>query len=173
MKKLVILTLCFYIVSCGSPKDEKIDIEPPIVKSTSQSPVKQTLVNLPIMGSFNIDEMTIDSTNKYGAGDCWGSIRRYSLPNVGLCTDSMICGEYGYTYTSYLLSPINFIQVVHTMESETVLDSIPSYILTERIVDFNSHPATFMERIDTVLNNRIVAITKDFKSDTLGHTNQL
>ena len=116
--------------------------------------------------------MEIDSINEYGAGDCWGKVIRYSLPNIGLAIDSMSCGEYGYTYTYYLLSLKDFIQVVFIKESESLLDTVNEsyfYVQREHIYDFNSSPAILMTRIDTVYeyNLRENLIKKKFINESL------
>lgn len=55
------------------------------------------------LGKFNTSRVTKDSTNEYGAGDCFGKVTYYSKKSMGLGIDSMSCGEYAYTYTHYLL----------------------------------------------------------------------
>jgi len=129
-------------------------------------------LEIPVIGSFELSKMKMDSLNKYGAGDCWGTIRRYSLPNVGLAIDSMTCGEYGFTYTYYLLSDKDFIQLVYTKKSESILDPETSsyyYVQEEQVIDFNADPAISMTKIDTLTDYKLreMPINKDFSTENL------
>ena len=129
-------------------------------------------IDIPVIGSFELSKMKMDSLNEYGAGDCWGNIRRYSLPNIGLAIDSMTCGEYGFTYTYYLLSDKDFIQVVYTKNSESILNPETNsyfYVQEEQVIDFNSDPATSMTKIDTLTDYKLreKPIDKEFSTEIL------
>lgn len=114
--------------------------------------------------NFNTSGGTRDSTNEYGAGDCFGKVTFYSLKGGGLGIDSMSCGEYGYTYTHYLLDSKKAIQAVYLKNSESLLqpDGNWKYALAERIFDFRNSQATMMERTDTLDEHSKDVIAKDF-----------
>ena len=152
-----------------SAKTDSITIP---VESSTETGFNSVILELPVIGSFELTKMKLDSLNEYGAGDCWGTVRRYSLPNVGLAIDSMTCGEYGFTYTSYLLSDKDFIQVVYTKKSESILNPETTsyfYVQQEQVIDFNSDPAISMTRTDTVNDYKLREnpIDKNFVTETL------
>jgi hypothetical protein len=121
------------------------------------------LINL-TLGKFSTTGITRDSTNEYGAGDCFGKVTYYSQKSMGLGIDSMSCGEYGYTYTHYLLDSKKAIQAVYLKKSESILQSEGNwkYALTERIFDFRNSQATIKDRADTLNDNSKDLIAKDF-----------
>jgi hypothetical protein len=150
----------------------KTDSPTILVENVTETDSELEILVLPIIGSHELSNMKIDSLNEYGAGDCWGKVRRYSLPNVGLAIDSMTCGEYGFTYTYYLLSVKDSIQVVYTKKSESILDAETNsyfYVQQERVIDFNSHPATSMIKIDTIndYKRRESPIDKEYSTEIL------
>lgn len=161
MKTVYLMFMVCLLASCYS-KTNKIESTDLTVKtnsitntveSSTKSGFKSEALDLPILGSFELAEMKLDSLNEYGAGDCWGTIRKYSLTNTGLAIDSMTCGEYGFTYTYYLLSDKDFIQVIYTKKSESILDTETFsyfYVQEEQIIDFKAHPAISMTKIDTI-----------------------
>ena len=84
----------------------------------------------------------------------------------------MTCGEYGFTYTYYLLSDKDFIKAVYTKESESILDpEINSYfyVQKEQVIDFNSDPATVMTKIDTITSFKLreKPIENEFSTEKL------
>jgi hypothetical protein len=121
------------------------------------------------LGKFSRSGVTRDSTNEYGAGDCFGKVTYYSQGSMGLGIDSMSCGEYGYTYTHYLLDSKKAIQVVYLKKSEALLQPEGNwkYALTERIFDFRNSQATIMERVDTLNDLNKDVIAKDYEVKNL------
>jgi hypothetical protein len=118
-----------------------------------------------MLGKLKTSAMSVDSTNEYGAGDCFGKITYCSQGGMGLGIDSMSCGEYGYTYTHYLLNSKNEIQGVYLKQSESLLqtDGNWKYALTERIIDFRNAQAAIMERVDTLDDHTVNSIAKEFE----------
>jgi hypothetical protein len=182
MKSIYLIVIVCLFGSCNSEiKKDNIESADLSVKSDSttnpveistETDAKSETLNLPVIGTFELSKMKIDSVNEYGAGDCWGKIRRYSLSNVGLAIDSMTCGEYGFTYTYYLLSDNDFIQVVYTKKSESILDPETSsyyYVQEEQVIDFNVDPAISMIKIDTLTDYKLreKPINKDFSTQNL------
>ncbi|QCR21371.1 hypothetical protein [Pontibacter sp. SGAir0037] len=141
-------------------------VQPPVeqeVKDRAYT-LDSELENL-TLGKFNTSGVTKDSTNEYGAGDCFGKVTYYSQKSMGLGIDSMSCGEYGYTYTHYLLDSKKTIQAVYLKKSESLLqpDGNWKYALTERIFDFRNSQATIIERVDTLNDYNKNVIAKDFE----------
>lgn len=184
LKSIYTLVIVSVLSSCNSLSDSrtinveeiafsaKTDSATITVDKTSKASSEFDLLELPVVGSFDLSEMKIDSLNEYGAGDCWGTIRRYSIPNIGLAIDSMTCGEYGFSYTYYLLNDTDIIQMIFSKTSESVLNTETNeycYIQKEQVIDFSSDPAISMTRTDTVTDyNRMEkAIDKDFIKEIL------
>ncbi|MBB6613158.1 hypothetical protein H7F15_19115 [Pontibacter sp. Tf4] len=141
-------------------------VQPPVeqVATDRAYTLDSELVNL-TKGKFNTSGVRRDSTNEYGAGDCFGKVTYYSQESMGFGIDSMSCGEYGYTYTHYLLDSKKAIQAVYLKKSESLLqpDGNWKYALTERIFDFRNSQATIMERVDTLNDYNKDVIAKDFE----------
>jgi len=184
MKGIYLIIIVWLVTSCGFQKNKRSESllsSDSVEKTNSTNEHSENLtemesnpeiIELPVIGTFELNNMKLDSLNKYGAGDCWGTIRRYSLPDVGLAIDSMNCGEYGYIYKYYLLSNKDFIQVVYTKKSESILNLEKNtyfYIQQEQVIDFNSDPAISMIKIDTVYeyNLRDNPINKKFVTTDL------
>ncbi|MBK6265098.1 hypothetical protein JKA74_08615 [Marivirga sp. S37H4] len=184
MKSICFISIFFLFAFCnfqnesknkgGKSSNQTIEnksIDKSLELSSFQKNNSET-IELPVIGTFELGSAEIDSTNEYGAGDCWGKIKRYSLANVGLAIDSMSCGEYGFTYTYYLLSQTDFVQSVFIQKSESILNPENNsyfYIQEEQVIDFNSDPAISMIRVDTVYeyNLRQNQIKKKFVTDAL------
>jgi len=184
MKNIYLIVIVCLIASCDSQTSKRVDNNqiPDLsvetdsttnpIENLTKTESKSELLELPVIGTFELTSMIMDSTNEYGAGDCWGKLARYSLPSVGLAIDSMTCGEYGFTYTSYLLSDKDFIQVVYTKKSESILNPETTsyfYVQQEQVIDFNSDPAISMTRTDTVNDYKLREnpIYKNFVTETL------
>lgn len=133
------------------------------------------ILEIPVIGKFDLNTMNVDSVKAYEGGDCWGTIRRYSSPTSGLAIDSVTCGEFGYTYAYYLLSTKDFIEVVYVKKSESVwnvdTDSF-CYIQQEQVTDFNAVPVITLTKSDTVYDyqQRDHKINKEFVTETLKDT---
>jgi hypothetical protein len=181
MKGIYLIIIVYIVASCNSGKNAKAEMAIPnsIIGLENESAEDSTRgeayiekLILPVMGTFELNKTKTDSLNEYGAGDCWGTIRRYTLPDAGLAIDSMSCGEYGFTYSYYLLSTNDLIQVVYSKKSESILNPESDsyfYVQQEKVIDFNSDPAIYMERTDTVYDykSRNNHIKKKFVTETL------
>lgn len=179
--KIYIFAVILLVTACNSQQDtsenNQKDIQAESIEDTLESknisikpPVQ---IDLPIIGNFDLAAMNVDSTHEYGAGDCFGKVARYSMEHVSLCLDSMSCSEYGQTNTAFLLTPKNIIQVVCINKWTSfykLKDEKYVYILLERIIDFNTIPATIFERKDTVENYMTDKLTMEFTKDTLTDT---
>jgi len=156
----LLIVLIFFLVSCNpvSKKAKKEHLNPatPIHKtaaSKSQSNIKHNVFKLPILGSFDLSAMKIDSSNNYSFEDCIGKTIRYSDAGTALVADSLTCKDDIYIYTYYLLNDKNKIVAVNTKKLGFTL--VPgqqsySFVLTEKIYNFSTTPATLWERSDTL-----------------------
>ena len=174
MKNICLIAIICLLGACGPKQNEKsekgqdsllIDIKEKET-TTNQHGNK---IDLPAFGVFDLAAMKVDSTHKYGAGDCEGNVTRYASAHGGLATDSLLCGEWGYTYTHYLLSPKGSIQGVFITKSESAVNPQNNayyFILTEQIIDFKSDPASVLVRIDTANDYSNKVIEKPFTEDT-------
>lgn len=182
VKGISLIIICCFFASCSSNESSKasdnpnpdIAIEldsinkPEGKKSLDENP--EGTLDLPILGTFDLTNMPIDQTNEYGGGDCFGKTTKYSLPDGTLAVDSMSCGDYGYTYTYYLLDPEDLIQVVFTRKSEPFLtkeNNYDGYLIKEQIIDFNSEPSISMSRTNKFPDLTNQAIDKPFENETL------
>ncbi|MBL4898683.1 MAG: hypothetical protein JKX76_03430 [Colwellia sp.] len=141
-----------------------------LVLESNLYPSKGKIIDLPVFGSFDLSSISSDSTHEYGAGDCWGKVEQLSYEHVAFGIDSMFCGEYGFTFTHFLLTKSGTLQAVHILNCEWITKSeggSHDYILTERVFDFNTVPQELYERVDTVGNLEITEINAEFKKDTL------
>lgn len=128
---------------------------------TDQKESNKAILDLIANGSYALPTNKIEKIHEYGAGDCWGTVTKYSLPNHGLAIDSLNCGDYGYTFTYYLLSQQDQIQGVFIKKSETSMDgssNTVSFILLEQIIDFTAQPPVSMTKTETVsdYDNKVI-----------------
>ena len=111
-----------------------------ITKSEYKQPLDKNpkgILDLPILGTFDLTTASIGGTNEYGGGDCFGEITKYSIPDGTLAIDSMSCGDYGYTYTYYLLGPEDLIQAVFIRKSQPFLNkenNYDGYLIKEQVI---------------------------------------
>jgi len=132
-----------------------------------------SILKLPVIGTFDVSDMAIDSAYEYGTGDCWGNITQYSYDNIALGVDSNSCGDYGFRNTYYLLSKNGGLQVVYRKESSSFLSprsNVRSYVRSETVVDFNQIPAVSYIRIDTSESISDFSIDQEFRIDTMSDT---
>jgi len=136
------------------------------LKSSSKEPNSNSEMELLTLEKFKMLSISIDSTNEYGAGDCFGKVTCYSPENFILGFDSMSCGEYGYTNTHYLLDSKKMIQAVYLKKSESLLQPNGNwkYALAERIIDFRNNQAIIREKIDTLDDDTKNIINKEFET---------
>ncbi|WP_417907776.1 hypothetical protein [Christiangramia aquimixticola] len=129
-----------------------IEEEIPTLLDSANSEITGNSI-LSVMETYDLSKMKTDRVNEYEFGDCWGKTGKYSLPHLKLVIDSMSCGEYGYTYSNYLLSSDNVIQVFYVKQSESVMPpEADSYFFVqqEKVINLNSDPPTVLRRSDTV-----------------------
>jgi hypothetical protein len=144
-----------------------------ITKPEDKQPLDKNpeeILDLHILGTFDLTTASIDSTNEYGGGDCFGKITKYSIPDGTLAVDSMSCGDYGYTYTYYLLGPEDLIQAIFTRKSQPFLNkenNYDGYLIKEQVIDFKSEPSISMLKTDKVPDLLDNTIDKPFENEAL------
>ncbi len=168
--KIYILLLFFLLNACRETRDhnsfEHSQSKIILVDSNANEPIGMSenikptnKITFPTIGDFSLSSMKQDSTHEYGGGDCEGQITRYSIDQIALGVDSLFCGEYGYTFTHYLLNTHNNVQAVHSIKCEWNVNpdkkNSSVYILTEKIIDFNTDTAKILIRIDTLFEYNV------------------
>ena len=155
-----LIVLIFFLASCNpvseKTKNKYTNPAAPIHKtadSKSQSNLKHNVFKLPVLGSFDLSAMKVDSSNNYSFEDCIGKTIRYSDAGTSLVADSLTCKDDIYIYTYYLLNDKNKIVAVNTKKLGFTL--VPgqqsySFILTEKVYNFSTTPATLWEKTDTL-----------------------
>ena len=79
----------------------------------------------------------IEIGNEYGAGDCFGSFKKYkSVKDTMLLTDNFDCGDYGFTNLTYLIKKENKLMVRKIKKEWVITDSIP-YFVQEWLYNFS------------------------------------
>jgi hypothetical protein len=122
MKSIIFLITIFLFSSCNFQENNQNNYTKG--DTSEEIPTQENnheILELPILGTFSLSNMKIDSLHEYGAGDCWGTVTKYSLKDIGLAIDTMSCGEYGYTYTYYFLNDKGSILTVFQKKSELSL----------------------------------------------------
>jgi hypothetical protein len=94
-----------------------------------------------------IDQMTRDSINEFGAGDCWGNVQSFSMGKYSIWIDTTNCGDFGFCLNFYLLEN-GSLRILNQVEGDySSVDD--KQIIKEDIYDFRSKPFTHQRRIDT------------------------
>ena len=136
-----------------------------IILSTTSCKKKDTNIKYPF--GYNLSEFTLDSTNNYGAGDCWSKVHEYSKNQIRIGIDSTICSEYGFKNSYYLIKN-NKLNILHTQESSTILeDNVYDnrYIIKELIYSFQNNKSLKYSKLDTLKNN-------NFKNFNIGNSSK-
>ncbi|HAP64943.1 MAG TPA: hypothetical protein DCR93_37490, partial [Cytophagales bacterium] len=114
--------------------------------------------------------MQEDSMHEYGAGDCFGTVRKYSSKAWSLAFDSLSCGEYGYTHTVYFFDTQGQILAVQTVGSSTIFENslgVTFFLLSEQIIDFRPEIPRHWSRVDTALDYDDKFIVAPFAQEPL------
>lgn len=184
MKFIISLfAFCFLVAACNTaPKsnpeasvkkdlnrEQKVTSVGKLQTSQKKPNLESEFEILPLW-KFKLPDVSIDSTNEYGGGDCSGKVTYYSQGNIGLGIDSMSCGEYGYTNTYYLLNSKKLVQAIYLKKSESLPQPDGNWknALTERLIDFRNNRAIVKERMDTINDETKSIINKKFIVKDLG-----
>jgi hypothetical protein len=174
MNYLRIISILLIIVSCKNNSKTEREIE---LKNSSDKITEylKSEINIQENATFifpfgyELNNFKLDSTNQYGAGDCWGKIKQFSENELSIGIDSMSCGEYGFEYNFYLLKN-NRIKIVHSKESETLIEynnRKTEYLLTEKVYDFRENPFVLYYRKDTVSKPDFRMIKAEFHKSNI------
>jgi hypothetical protein len=176
--KINLFAFCFLVAACNTaPKSNpetsvKKELKPgqkitsvENLQSSQKEPNPESELEILTQGKFKMPDVSVDSTNEYGAGDCFGKVTYYSQRNIGLGIDSMSCGEYGYTNTHFLLNSKKMVQAVYLKKSESLPQPDGNWknALTERLIDFRNNRAIVRERMDTINDDTKSIINKKFE----------
>lgn len=158
MKRVLYLLIMIVVLSsCGqqtSNKNEKISEVVKSFKKVDKKSVasKPNIVNFSAIGKVNLASMKKDSTNTYKFENCRGSVVQYSNGNISIVVDSLNCDKEAYQYTFFKLKK-NKISLVDVQKLGMILfpgKKTYSYLLSEKVYDFTTTPATLMSRADTL-----------------------
>lgn len=179
MKYIYLAFILYLIAACSSPNNTPTVTKDASDKSLQTDSLTQPTINpkkaepepqllkIPVIGNVDLAKMNVDSFNVYNKLDCSGTIRRYSMPRVDFAIDSMTCGAQDFAYYYYLLNPKDFLQIVYTKKSTSILNPATNtylYSLEEQVMDFTTDSLFLMIKTDTVTDyaKREKAIDKFF-----------
>ncbi len=156
----ILFALIIFLSSCNTGNNKS---KAPTVNSSkalhntdsekTKSNNQHTLFKIPVLGTFDLTAMKTDSTNHYNFEDCIGKTVHYSDKNSSLTADSLTCKEDIYIYTYYLFNNKNNLMAVSTKKLGMTLvpgQQTYSFVLTEKVYDFNSNPPALWEGSDTL-----------------------
>jgi hypothetical protein len=169
----------YLIAACSSPNKTNTVTEEPSSSTLPTDTIAQTtkmlekaesepqILKIPVIGNVDLAKMNADSLNVYSKRDCSGTVRRYSMPRVDFAIDSATCGANDFSYSYYLLNPKDFLQIVYTKKSTSILNPVTntySYSLEEQVMDFTTDSLFLMIKTDTISDyeQREKAIDKFF-----------
>ncbi len=144
--------IIFFLASCATPSQKKQDTTSQEKKDsviTALSPVcyrsfwgKDTIDNYLI--SFFKNDPELELTQEYGGGDAFGAFTKYSLAktNETVVLDSLVCGDYGYSYAQFYLKAGRITSVREVFQS----NDLDYYALNEFIFYLSTNNATVKER---------------------------
>ncbi|MCA6075099.1 hypothetical protein [Fulvivirga sedimenti] len=118
----------------------------------------EAVIDMSGLSVFQTDGMTLDSIYAYGGGDCFGDVYHFTGNKRIIVVDSLTCGEYGFTFTHYLLNRSNDIQAVRKLKWESIINNDATgytHILSEHLYDFQGETPTFYNKRDTMDNHFI------------------
>ena len=184
MKNILSLIIFFsFLGACDSPqennnnlteKNQTDSVVTDTVKHPTETPVTTGGLQVPTLGQFDLAAMAKDAPHKYGGGDCYGHATKYALDQTIFVTDSVSCGEYGSTYTHYLLDASGKIQAIYINEPKMqFVDGAdqPTFVVREQVIDFRTDPITTLERSASFANSgEAVPNTADFTNGPLTET---
>lgn len=171
MKILYFSALLCLLAACdAAPQpDTKAEASADAPQPSAQS-LPATGPDLSVLQSTAPLEGKMLRRHTYGAGDCWGSITEYALPSGKIAVDSSTCGEYGFTYTRYLLDADEKLLALGIKSSETLFDGDEAaFSRTEHLLDFSQTPAQVQIKNDTIQDyaQREATLTQAFQNAPL------
>ncbi len=167
MIKCTYIIALFVLISCEVSKELNQDKPDSSLKSETPK-VYENLT----LGMIDLTDMEVDSFNDYGgAGDCWGKVIHYTLPNnYGLSVDSFLCGQYGRTISIYILSKTKFIQAARFEEYVGYINPESNsfnYVRKEIIYDYTMKPPQYWYKVDTTTSYINQLPDSEFSQDSV------
>lgn len=147
MKKTIFLFLILFLISCSQnsefiPTDEYIF-------------------------GYKLEKFSKEKIERYGNGECWGTLQEYSKDEIKIVVDKNQCSDYN-SNNCYLLFKNDKITTAHSLIFETILEEKTEkkkFSAIESIYNFSAEPPTIFRRTDVVENQEFGLITTIF--DTL------
>lgn len=182
MKNILILALFFFAACNPSPPNHDSPPEPEQadsiakdnIEKPTEAPTSSNGISIPVLGQFDLAKMTKANPHEYGGGDCYGKATKYSLEQTILVTDSMSCGDYGSTYTHYLLDANNKILAIYIHEPKVHFSETgnqTTFVVWEQTIDFRTTPISTTERSASFANSgEVVPNTAPFNNGPLTET---
>ncbi|MCP4442935.1 MAG: hypothetical protein GY810_28855 [Aureispira sp.] len=185
--KYIPLVLLYFLVACNTTTENTTNTNTTPTDTVATTPKPDTTATptesivameggrvIPVLGQFDLAQMTQASSNEYGGGDCFAKATKYTLAQTVLVTDSMSCGEYGSTYTHYLLDANDKILAIYIhspkMHFNDDSDQMTFRVL-EQTIDFRTEPISTTERIANFTNSsEAVPNTNPFEDKALTET---
>ncbi|WP_298473190.1 hypothetical protein [uncultured Maribacter sp.] len=182
LKIELILVFSLFFIHCKEGPKKKYTTETKVKNSSAiieKSKLKIKKISIPSFGEIEVNQNQIDSTHIFNAGDCGGNITRYKIDKKFVTIDTTSCGDYGDTYTCYVLDSINSIELVFE-EKYTFIKN--GKIINQLLIDFNEEPVIAKKRTDTVYSNKekhlnlfqgdtLVDVLKSFENWSLNYEN--
>ncbi len=160
---LIILTII--CASCQTKPTRKVDLESQRELSTELD--SKLTISCSFDNYFDVEKLKFDSLNRYGGGDCWGTVRQYSKVGILVGIDSMICSEYRFVLKKVLFRN-GQLEKAYIKESSTLFEfngEVTKYELTETLIDLASATSNYLTRKDTVLEPKFELINKGFRTE--------
>lgn len=177
--KLILLVLVLSIFSCknASEKTENNPNETTEVEVVSDSEVEQEDISEEITApktnldksltfpfGMDISTFTKEGIRTNGAGDCFGTITKYTKEKFEIGIDDSSCDIYGFNNKYFLLSN-DVLKRVHQKQAQSQAGyqtETASYVLTEKVFNFSVKPYMQYVRQDTVKEMNIKLLQTDF-----------
>jgi len=163
----IIITISLLFINCKeSPKEKsylKTEVVAPKIPVKKARVIKSKILDIPFYQKIQLSNSKQDSLKIFKGGDCGGSITRFRFDKKTLTIDTTSCGDYGDTYTNYILDSLNSIQIVFKEELNHIKNGM---IKKQLLINFSDVPVVAKSKIDTIYSNGNKEL-KLFKNDTL------
>lgn len=147
MKKIIYLLLTILVTSC-TDNSEFVPSENAIF-------------------GYSLSEFSTEDPERYGNGECWGTLQTYSKDEIKIVVDKLQCSDYNLS-KCYLLFKNDKITTAHSVIFETILAEETEnkrFSAIESIYSFAAEPPTILRRTDVLEKQNLTLIKTNF--DTL------
>ncbi|MEJ2005163.1 MAG: hypothetical protein P8X57_09410 [Cyclobacteriaceae bacterium] len=177
MKTTIFIFLFLGMLGCSNPKstEDSSTITDTKAAEADSADDSEELIDIPELGMLEFGNQWLDSMRSYGAGDCFGEIYHYTKQGQYYAADSLTCGEYGFTFTHYLMDSSGFLLKARELKWESLINEQGdnyTHVLTEHVYDFQSEPEVILQRTDTLDDHYVNTafpehVQKQFKKQSL------